>query len=211
MIPNRGSQVLTQRHKKQNRGQEASKVSPEVIHRTGLKKSRDELFDEALSLAKIGKYEDAIENINRLSEDAPSFVKAQPLKASILINLERVEEAKGICLKILETDQWCLESTLLLGMIAKIRNEEDQALKRFREALYIQSSCWQAHFYLGEIYRSRGKLEQARREYDIVLKLLKNEDTCGNRLALFPLSSAPELVINICRHNLSELKRRVKG
>ncbi len=167
------------------------------------------LFNEALSLAKEKRYGDALEKTESLIGQDPAFVKAYSLKAGILINMQRLEEAEAVCLKGIDRDHWYLEGYLLLGLISRIRNDEEGALKRFKETLYIQSSCWLAHFYLADIHASRGEVEKACREYEIVIKLLAKGDAADLGLTFFPLSFPAENMAHLCRHNLAELKRRL--
>jgi chemotaxis protein methyltransferase CheR len=135
---------------------------------------------------------------------------AYALKASVLINLKELEQAERICLTCIERDPWYLEAVLLLGMIEKIRNDCDAAFRRFKEALYIQSSCWLAHFYIADIHRLWGELDRARREYAIVISLLEKKDSEDHGLMFFPLSFPIEQIVHLCRHNLAQLERKPK-
>ena len=167
------------------------------------------LFNDALSLAKEKKYEEALEKTEAILGQDPALVKAYSLKAGVLINLRRLEEAEAVCLNGIDRDLWYLEGYLLLGLISRIRNDEEGALKRFKEALYIQSSCWLAHFYLADIHASRGEVEKACREYEIVIKLLTKGDMEEHSLTFFPLSFPAEGMAHLCRRNLAELKKRL--
>ncbi len=169
------------------------------------------LFDEALHLAKDKKYNKALSRINKLMEDNPPFTKSYALKASILINLGQLEEAKKACLKIIQIDNWHLEGYLLMGLIAKIEDNGEEVVKRFKEALYIQPSCWLAHFYLAEAYHARGEQEQACREYGIVIGLLENGKVSDHGLTYFPISFPAEQLAHLCRHNLKKIGSGVKG
>jgi len=169
-------------------------------------KAPEALFAEALSCAEGKKYEEALKKIHKLLQANPAFVKALTLKASVLINLRRFEEAEGLLLKCVELDQWCLECYLLLGLSAYFRSDLDAALKRFRESLYVTSSCWLAHFYLAEIYRLLDDAATACREYSIVVKILKNSDFQEHGLTYFPLSFSKDHILHMCGHNLARLK-----
>jgi len=173
------------------------------------KKNPDEDFSDALSLVKNGQYQKAVDILDKIISETPLYVRAHELKAGILIKLEQPEEAQNICLKIIQKDQWRLESNILLGLIARMQNEEDQAIKRFKAALYIKSSCWPAHFYLAEICRLRSKFKQACREYGIVIRLLESGQVSDPEQILFPFLIAPQEMIGLCHHHLSKLKRQM--
>ena len=155
------------------------------------RQNKHQLFDEALGYAKAKKYDDALRCLDDLMEQDPFFIRAYTLKGGVLINLKRLDEAERVCGQSIEMDQWCLEGYLLLGLIARMRSDDETAGKRFKEALYIQSSCWLAHFYLAEIYRSRDETAAACREYEIVVKLLRKGDIQDHGLVFFPWHFLP--------------------
>ncbi|MBI5633963.1 MAG: hypothetical protein HZA15_10850 [Nitrospirae bacterium] len=164
-------------------------------------------FDRALALAEDKSYENALLLTERIISLQPSFMKAHMLRAGILINLQRLDEAETGCRHGMELDQWSLEGHLLLGLIARIRGDFEEARKRFNEAVYIKSSCWLAHFYLGEICRFEGDRQLACREFEIVIKLLEEKGFSDHGLTFFSLSFPMEQVIHLCRHNLAGMKR----
>ncbi len=166
-----------------------------------------QIFDRALALAEKKKYEDALQLTEQILGMQASFIKARMLRAGILINLQRLDEAEVECRSGMELDQWSLEGHLLLGLIAKIRGDFEAAKKRFNEAIYIKSSCWLAHFYLGEICRYQGDKLLACREFEIVIKLLEEKGFSDHGLTFFSLSFPMEQIIHLCRHNLADMKR----
>ena len=165
------------------------------------------LFDGALTHAQGKEYGAALQEIELLLEQFPGLTKAYMLKASVLINLNRLEEATTACSTGLEFDHWCLEGYLLLGIIARITGQEEQALHHFKGALYIDSACWLAHFYLAEIHTIRNERDLASHEYEIVTKLLDRGNSPDAGLTFFPLSFQPEQIVTLCRHNLAKLER----
>jgi chemotaxis protein methyltransferase CheR len=166
------------------------------------------IFDEALALAKNKNYEQALDRLGLLLEKEPSFVKGYLLKTGILINLKRLDEAERVGRQSIELDRWSLEGYLLLGLIAKLQSDNQMAGKRFKEALYIQSSCWLAHFYLADIYRELNERKQAVHEYEVVIRLLEKGDLPAQGLTFFPLAFPAEQIVHLCHHNLKKLKQK---
>ncbi len=162
-------------------------------------------FDEALALAKSRRYAEALSHIDRILENEPNFSKGAMLKAGVLINLKRFGEAEALCQQSITQDRWSLEAHLLLGLIAKTGSDEELADKRFKEALYIQPSCWLAHYYLAESYGQRGDNKNACREYGVTIKLLQKGDLADHGLTFFPLAFPTEQIMHLCQHNLAKL------
>ncbi len=173
---------------------------------SGLPRTPSPQFDEALELAKTKNYAEALKRIDEIDQNHSSFVKASMLKAGILINMKRVEDAELVCLKCISRSRWYLEGYLLLGLIAKMRDDDEGALRRFKEAMYIDTSCWLAHFYTAEIYSMRNDWKNACREYEIVVRLLQKGTIADHGLTFFPLAFPAEQIMHLCRHNLSKIK-----
>lgn len=166
-----------------------------------------QLFNRALAFAEDKKYEDALQLTERIIGLQASYMNAYMLQAGILLNLQRLDEAEKVCCRGMELDQLSLEGHLLLGLIAKSRGDLTQAKKRFKEALYVRSSCWLAHFYLGEIYRTEGDRQLACREFEIVIKLLEEKGFSDHGLTFFSPSFPVEQVVHLCRHTLTDMKQ----
>lgn len=164
------------------------------------------LFDTALELACQGKTDEPLELLEALISRYPGFAKAQVLKASLLVNTSRFDEGEALCRRIVARDPLCLEGYLMLGVIARHQGDEDEGLKRFREALYLEPACWLAHFYSAEILTSRGDFKRARSGFLAALRVLEKGDSRQRGDAFFPLCFNADQFMAICRHKLSLLK-----
>lgn len=171
----------------------------------GEKRDARIIFDEALADAMQKKYRLSIAKVDALLAEYPDFLKAYALKASVLVNLQELEATREVCGKILAQDEWNLEAHLLLGIVAKIDEKHDEALSMFKGALYINATCWLAHFYLADIYFSLHDVLDAQREYGIALKLLETRGIEDHGLTYFPLSFPVEQLIHLCRHNIENI------
>ncbi len=184
------------------------RASPQPVRQRASARALDaphRLFDEALLLAEQKDYPAALARIDKVLALQPSFAEAYLLKTGILVNCKRFDEAEATCRQSVAQDRWCLEGHLFLGLIAKIRGACAEAKQRFKEAVYIEPSCWIAHYYLGEIHRFEGDTGRAGREFAIVIKLLEQKSPAGQGLRFFTFSVANEQIRHLCRHNLAAM------
>lgn len=165
-----------------------------------------ELFDQALALARDNRHDEALDLLETILGQERSFIKAHSLKASLLLNCDRHDEARNASEQMLTLDPLCREAYLMLGIIARHQGDDGEAFKRFREALYLDASCWLAHFYTAEIMFSRKESKRARSSYETVLNLLESGPLDKLGQAFFPLAFNPQQYISVCRHKLSLLK-----
>jgi chemotaxis protein methyltransferase CheR len=163
-------------------------------------------FDTALGLARTGQTEKALELVEEIIERQPDLHKACALKGSLLLHAARYDEAAAVCREILSRDPLCLEACLMLGMIARQQGEDEIAFGRFREAVYLDASCWLAHFYSAELLFAKGDGKRARTGYQTASRLLEKGAPDEHGQAIFQLSFNAEQFIVICRHKLSLLK-----
>jgi chemotaxis protein methyltransferase CheR len=167
----------------------------------------DQLFSEALTLAEYKNYEAALSGIDRLIQTDVRYIKSYTLKAGIFINLQRLEEAREICKKINEMDEWHMEGHLLCGIIAKQEQNYAEMSECFKRVIYIKPTCWPAHFYMAEHYHKCNMLVKSYNEYEIVMKLLQRGHFEQHGLTLFTLPFQEEQMINLCRHKLNILNK----
>jgi chemotaxis protein methyltransferase CheR len=162
-------------------------------------------YEAALEAARNKRYDQALEILDRIiaRTSLADGVAARPLKAAILINQGRTDAAKALCEDALDADPLRTEASLLLGMIARRDNDLDAAARRFKEALYGDTANWLAHFYLAEIYQSRGETQRMRREYGIVIDLLTRGGFSDHGLSFFSLPFTEAEIIHLCRQNMA--------
>lgn len=164
-----------------------------------------ELFDTAMDLARGKRTEEALAILDAITEQDDAFVKAHALRGSLLLGAARFEEARAVCDTVIRRDPLCLEAHLMLGMIARQTGNDEDAFKRFREAIYLDVSCWLAHFYTAEILFAQKDGKRARKSYEAAARILEQGSLKDHGQAFFPLSFNAEQFIVICRHKLSLL------
>ena len=163
-------------------------------------------YADAFLLAGKKQYKDALNLIDRLMEEESANIDVCTLKANILLNLQQLEAAEVICMKVLDMESLNLEAYLLLGLLAKLKNKPEDAVRKFKKATYIEPSCWLAYFYQAEIYRSEGESKRAQKRYEIVMKLLEKGLFSAHGFPIFPFTFSKEEMLHLCRHNLEKIE-----
>lgn len=186
---------------------DGTKRSTTVPNRTSEAPMRQQRpsFDQALQATQGKELGRALEIINQVLEDDPGFVKGQALKACILLNLQNYDEARKSCLRMLDSDPLLLEANLLLAMIANAEFDWKKKAEYLRKAIYIDSGCWLAHFYLGELYQIEGKAQKACNSFRRVIEILKDGSVSQHGLIYFPLAFKAEHFVTLCQHNIMQL------
>ncbi|MBT0665272.1 hypothetical protein KI809_13275 [Geobacter pelophilus] len=163
-------------------------------------------FDDALQMAISSRLDEALALLDAIIEQDSSFTRAHSLKGSIYMSKSRFKEADALCNTILSRDPLCLEAYLMLGVTARHAGDDENAQRRFREALYLKSSCWLAHFYMAEILFGQGDKNRSRSGYEAALRVLEEGSSLKRQEEFFPLAFNAEQFMTICRHKLSLLK-----
>jgi chemotaxis protein methyltransferase CheR len=164
------------------------------------------LFDTAIELAHTKKYDEALAALDIIIDQDNTFEKAHCLKGSLLLNTARFDESRTVCEAVLAHNPLCLAACLMLGITARHNGDIEGAFRRFRDAIYLDPSCWLAHFYSAEILFAQREDKRARSGFEAALKILVNGQMKDHGQAFFPLSFNAEQFTVICRHKLSLLK-----
>ncbi len=160
---------------------------------------------KVLEMLEEKQYDAALARLEEWIACEPLCTKAYTLKANILLNRQRVEEAAEICRTVLVMDVFCLEAYLLLGMAAKIAGKFEEAIQRLKEAVYVSPECWLAHFFLAQTYQLRKESAYARREYQVTMRILEQGGFAEHGLSSFLLAVQLDDLIRLCRHQIAAL------
>lgn len=168
-------------------------------------------FEKAQRHAAAREYEQALRELAGVLADSPRLLPAHILKGSILINLSRLDEARDAYREAHAVDRFCLDASFSLGLIERLRRDHQSALHSLREAIYIRPCCWPAHYFLAEIHRERGEAEHARREYEVILKIVEKGDFLAHGLTALPFSFSARELENLCRSKLQLVQKVGNG
>lgn len=186
------------------RADAASLATPAASARAA-EPSPEQLFDEALDRAQNKRPEEALALLDELLAKGCPSAKPYALKGAILLELARFQEAKEVCRQTLARNPLSMEAPLMLGIIARHEADNDEAFRRFREALYVNAACWPAHFFIAEGLAAQGQKKRARNGYETVVRILEQGALNEHDRELFPLTFKAEHFLAMCRHKLSLL------
>src|SRR5262245_33537331 len=88
-------------------------------------------------------------------------------EASELVKTGKREQAQPLLNALLKAHPEDPEATFHLGVCLLRQSDFDGALKRFREAVALQSDHYNAHYYLGLVLEHRGEDARALVEYRV--------------------------------------------
>ena len=162
-------------------------------------------IDHALSCFREKRYDEALAEVDRLERQAPGDSRHHVLRAHIAFNRKDTAAARAAAEKALKHDEWSLDAFLLLAQIARLGEHRSEAVRRLKQAIYVQPKCWPAHYWLAELYRSEGDRDKAGREYRIVVRQTAGGGESGAGLLVFPLGVSAAEVGALCRHQLRSL------
>ncbi|MCA9804687.1 MAG: hypothetical protein KC777_22105 [Cyanobacteria bacterium HKST-UBA02] len=135
-----------------------------------------EVLEDIDDLYAQGRYHEVIDELMK----HPS-AEEQPATALVLIarsyaNLGNLEAAIDWCDRLIETDSVNPKWYYLKATIQQEKGLEKNAMTSLRQAIFLDQDYVLAHFFLGNIYRQHGSVDDSRRCFDNVVKLLKDVD-----------------------------------
>lgn len=166
-------------------------------------------IEEAESLAIARQSAKALNLLRSLEKERPLPVAALSLKGWLALGESHIDEARQAAEALRNLDSLNRDAYLILGMIARQEGDTQSAMERLREVIYLDATCWLAHFYLGELHYGRQEGKRARASFEIASKILGDPARSkqpGDRVEQLV---NPEQCAVICRHKLSLLKESV--
>lgn len=144
-----------------------------------LKKSRENIYEQAKNLYAGGNYSGTAEILAQaLSNSNNSATEPPPLEATILLirtcaNLGKFTEAMEYCSKQISCDKFNPGLRYLMATLLQEQGETDEAIVYLKRALYLNQNFVMAHFTMGNLMRSQGRPNESQKHYRIALDLLR--------------------------------------
>jgi chemotaxis protein methyltransferase CheR len=151
------------------------------------------------------EYDSALSQLDEIPGDQPVVLEAYSLRAAILLQQDRLDEAEAVCQYLLAHDPWHVDAHFLMGLVYYHQSQADAAIQSLKTTVYLQPEHRWAHFYLAEVYRMLGFKDQAGREYKNTLNTLRAAQKPRQVLEL-NLSGLDDAVLRqACEINLGKL------
>ncbi|NCC63327.1 MAG: hypothetical protein EOM15_01555 [Spirochaetia bacterium] len=178
---------------------------PVLISRQATGKTKHTL-KEVRALALAGEYAQALMIINQIEWDEKSLsFDGTSLKACVLYSLSRLEEARELSVMLVNKEALRMEGYLINAMILRLQNEDEQAQREFKKALYLDQDCWVAAYYIADVFQKLGEKQLARTFFSRVVDILQQKATTDSVLVLPIHRIDTKQILHLCRYAMDRL------
>jgi len=126
--------------------------------------------------AEAGRFPLAHDHYSSLLSIDPEDADALARKGEALYHMSKEDAARPLLLKALERDPRMQRAAYVLGLIANARSKTTEAIDRFLSVVrHGPGEFYDAHFFLGMLYKDRGQKGLAREHLETWLKLAPPE------------------------------------
>ena len=143
------------------------------------------------------RYQEAWETLQNLDPSMDQNPEILLLKAILLTNKGKSDEAEKICESILKSDELNAGAHYLRALSREQREDRSSAIEENRIAVYLDPTFAMAHFHLGMLLRKDGDGERAISHLQKALKLFDIEKPV--RIAIFGGGFSRNALINLCK------------
>jgi tetratricopeptide (TPR) repeat protein len=133
------------------------------------------------------QYPEAIQEFQAELANTPDYTQAMLYLADAEVRLNRMEEAKPLLEKLVNSAPSISMAHLDLGIVYAEAGQKEDALREFNAAAALKPNDVNVHMRLGMLYRSMGKTAEAKAEFNKASSLTKAADDA----VLTVISSAP--------------------
>jgi chemotaxis protein methyltransferase CheR len=146
------------------------------------------------------RFSDALELLATLPADSNNDPDAVLLRAALLTNAGRLDDAERACVKLLSIDELNAGAHYLMALCREHAGDTAAAAEHDQTALYLDPTFAMPHLHLGLAARRCGDLATARRHLGQAVALLGRED--ASRVLLFGGGFSRETLLQLCRAEL---------
>ncbi|HEY4954889.1 MAG TPA: CheR family methyltransferase [Gemmatimonadaceae bacterium] len=153
-----------------------------------------------LEAVRQERFSDALELICSLPPDSQEDPDALLLRAVLLTNNGRLDEAEEVCSRLLALDELNACAHYLMALCREHAGDLTGAIEHGQAAIYLDADFAMPHLHLGIMAKRSGDAATAQRELGQALVLLARED--ASRLLLFGGGFSRDTLLQLCRTEL---------
>lgn len=131
-----------------------------------------EHFERGSTLLQAGAMDEALNALQRVKPDHPSYGRTLAAIARIHANRGAWDDARINARRAIELDPLLHDAHLLLGIISANQEQWDDAVAHLERVRYIEPHAPLPSFHLANAYRGQQRLDLAEREYRSALRKL---------------------------------------
>lgn len=165
---------------------------------------------QCLALIADKRYLPAQAALDQWLTQQPDHIPALLLRAYLELQRKNFAAAQELAQRVLKQDAWSVDALVLCALATKWQGRTEPAMEYFKQAVYTCQDCWPAHYYLAELYRAAGQIEQAARAYNMALRILLNAEQSAGKLndglSTIPLGLPAKEVRFLCQHQIKQLE-----
>jgi chemotaxis protein methyltransferase CheR len=149
-----------------------------------------------LEAVRHERFADALALIGSLPADAHEDPDALLLRAVLLTNHGRINEAEEVCRRLLALDELNAGAHYLMALCREHDGETQRAIEHGLKAIYVDPGFAMPHLHLGILATRSGDAATAQRELGQALILLASED--ASRILLFGGGFSRDALLQLC-------------
>ena len=153
-----------------------------------------------LEAVRHERFADALALIGSLPADAHEDPDALLLRAVLLTNHGRINEAEEVCRRLLALDELNAGAHYLMALCREHDGEPQRAIEHGLKAIYVDPGFAMPHLHLGILATRSGDAATAQRELGQALILLASED--ASRILLFGGGFSRDALLQLCSTQL---------
>lgn len=153
-----------------------------------------------LEAVRQERFSDALSLISSLPPDSRDDPDALLLRAALLTNNGRLDEAEAVCSRLLVVDELNAGAHYLKALCREHAGDATGAIEHDQTAIYLDAGFAMPHLHLGIMARRSGDAATAHRELGQASVLLARED--ASRLLLFGGGFSRDTLLQLCRTEL---------
>jgi chemotaxis protein methyltransferase CheR len=157
-------------------------------------------FGSVHEAMRLERFSDALALLSALPTDAHEEPEALLLRAALLTNCGRLDDAEETCSRLIALDELSAGAHYLMALCREHAGDSPGAMEHDQIAIHLDESFAMPHLHMGLIARRCGDVEAAHREIARALILLTSED--ASRLLLFGGGFSRETLLQLCRTEL---------